>query len=106
MAVTSDDVRHVAQLARLGLAEDELARYVGQLNGILVHMEALQAVPSTGAAQAAAAAEARAEPMRLRPDVPGSVPLAIAREKFAPMMRGGFFLVPRLATHEDAGDES
>ncbi len=103
MAVTSDDVRHVAQLARLGLAEEDLTRYVEQLNGILVHMEALQAVPSAGAAHAA---EEQAEPMRLRPDVPGSVPLAIAREKFAPMMRGGFFLVPRLATHEDAGEES
>lgn len=101
MAVTPDDVRHVAQLARLGLPEGELATYVEQLNGILKHMDALQAVPSAGAADAFAEG---APSMRLRPDVPGSVALNIHREGFAPLMRDGFFLVPRLATHEDSGE--
>lgn len=104
MAVTPDDVRHVANLARLGIPEDALATYVEQLNGILVHMEALQSVASAGAAQEADDAR---EGMPLRPDEPGrSVPLARARETFAPAMRDGFFLVPRLATHEDPGDVS
>jgi aspartyl-tRNA(Asn)/glutamyl-tRNA(Gln) amidotransferase subunit C len=103
MAVTPDDVRHVARLARLGLPETQLAMYVEQLNGILAHMDALQQVPSAGAADAAAA---DAPPMRLREDVPGPVPLAIPPSAFAPEMRDGFFLVPRLATHEDLGDES
>jgi aspartyl-tRNA(Asn)/glutamyl-tRNA(Gln) amidotransferase subunit C len=103
MAVTSEDVRHVAQLARLGLPEDQLAAYVEQLNGILAHMDALQAVSSAGAADAAAAL---APSMRLRPDDLGPVPLAIPPARFAPSMRDGFFLVPRLSTHEDAGEES
>ena len=35
-----------------------------------------------------------------------SVPLLIPHEEFAPLMRDGFFLVPRLATHEDQGDRA
>ncbi|MHB1298770.1 MAG: Asp-tRNA(Asn)/Glu-tRNA(Gln) amidotransferase subunit GatC [Gemmatimonadaceae bacterium] len=103
MAVTPDDVRHVAQLARLGIPDSTLATYVQQLNSILLHMDALQAVPTSGAA---AEAESLAPGMRLRADTPGPVPLATPREKFAPRMLDGFFLVPRLATHEDAGEES
>jgi hypothetical protein len=44
--------------------------------------------------------------MPLREDVVHLVPLHIASERWAPKMVDGFFLVPRLATHEDAGDES
>lgn len=105
MAVTPDNVRHVAQLARLGIPEAELAVYVSQLNGILGHMEVLQQVKGASAAEAEAAAAAR-EGMRTRPDEPGAVKLEIPREQFAPQMKGGFFLVPRLATHEDSGEES
>ena len=35
MALTRDDVAHVAHLARLGLSDDELAMLEGQLNHIL-----------------------------------------------------------------------
>ena len=104
MAVTPDDVRHVARLARLALPEERLAQYVGQLNGILAHMEALASVPPT--AESTVADEERPGiAMRLRADDLGSVPLERAPAEFAPAMRDGFFLVPRLATHED-GEES
>ena len=103
MAVTPDDVRHVAQLARLGSADADLVGYVGQLNGILAHMDVLQRVE--GAVAATEADEVR-EGMPTRADVPGSVKLEIPREQFAPEMQGGFFLVPRLGTHEDAGEAS
>jgi len=102
MAVTPDDVRHVAELARLGIPDAELAVYVQQLNGILGHMEVLQKAQSAGAAEEA---DATRDGMRLRPDAPGAVKLEIPREQFAPEMKAGFFLVPRLATHEDAGEE-
>ncbi|MBM3898962.1 MAG: Asp-tRNA(Asn)/Glu-tRNA(Gln) amidotransferase subunit GatC [Gemmatimonadetes bacterium] len=100
MSVTPDDVRHVATLARLSIPEGELAPYVEQLNAILGHMEALQQVPSSGAA----AADAVRPGMALRADVAGAVPLTRPPAEFAPEMREGFFLVPRLATHEDAGE--
>ena len=104
MSVSRDDVRHMATLARLGIAEDRLDALVRELNGILGHMEVLQQVESAGAAVAAGAAfaaETDQPGMTLRPDVEGSVPLARAREEVAPNMRDGFFLVPRLATHDD-----
>lgn len=101
MSVTPDDVRHVAALARLSLPEDQVASYVAQLNAILGHMAALKQVPSTGAAAEAEAARAG---MALRPDVIAPVPLSRPPAEFAPQMREGFFLVPRLATHEDAGE--
>ncbi|MBL8998698.1 MAG: aspartyl/glutamyl-tRNA amidotransferase subunit C [Gemmatimonadetes bacterium] len=103
MAVTPEDVRHVAQLARMGIPEADLAVYVSQLNGILAHMEVLAKVEPGAVADAA---EAAREGMRTRPDVLGAVKLEIPREQFAPQMKGGFFLVPRLATHEDSGEES
>ena len=99
MAVTPEDVRHVAQLARMGIPEAELAVYVSQLNGILGHMEVLAKVESKGVAEEA---EAAREGMRTRADQPGAVKLEIPREQFAPQMKGGFFLVPRLTTHEDS----
>ena len=98
MAVTRDDVRHVAGLARLGIPEDALGAYVEQLNSILAHMEALARVPtsSVGADETPG--------MLLRDDRVGAVPLARALDRFAPLVREGFLLVPRLATHEDAGE--
>jgi len=101
MSVTPDDVRQVAALARLSIPEGALAPYVAQLNAILGHMEALQQVPSAGAA---AAADAARPGMALRDDVVGAVPLTRPPAEFAPQLREGFFLVPRLATHEDVGE--
>lgn len=99
MAVTPEEVRHVAGLARLGIPDAELAQYVAQLNGILGHMEVLQKVKTSGVAEADHAG------MAVRDDVVAPVKLARALGDFAPAMRDGFFLVPRLATHED-GEES
>ncbi|MFT4041064.1 MAG: Asp-tRNA(Asn)/Glu-tRNA(Gln) amidotransferase subunit GatC [Thermomicrobiales bacterium] len=44
MALSRDDVEHVAALARLGLTEDELARMQDQLSSILGHIAALEAL--------------------------------------------------------------
>ena len=103
MAVSRDDVRHIAGLARIGVPADRLDALVRELNGILAHMEVLRRVESAGALEGALDALAG---MPLAADAPPAVPLARAREDFAPSMRHGFFLVPRLATHEDAAEES
>jgi len=42
----------------------------------------------------------------LRPDVGPPIPLGRDRTDFAPRMKDGFFLVPRLSTHDDAGAAS
>jgi len=103
MAVSRDDVRHIARLARVGVAEERLDAIVAELNGILAHMESLQRVVSAGASEESRDAR---EGMPLADDVPAAVTLERAREAFAPKMQHGFFLVPRLATHEDAAEES
>ena len=114
MAVSRDDVRHIAGLARIGVPDDRLDMLVQELNGILAHMEVLQKVQSAGAS---AEADAHRNGMPLRADAGPSVALEHPIADFAPPSRtldgapmpavmDGFFLVPRLATHEDAGDES
>jgi aspartyl-tRNA(Asn)/glutamyl-tRNA(Gln) amidotransferase subunit C len=45
-AVDADTVRHVAELARLDLDEDEVERFAEQFAGVLAHFETLDDVPS------------------------------------------------------------
>jgi aspartyl-tRNA(Asn)/glutamyl-tRNA(Gln) amidotransferase subunit C len=99
MAVTREDLLHVASLARLALDETSVPRLVSELNGILEHMEVLQKVDTSGVTPAEGVGDAG---MPLRADGGPPYPLAHSRETFAPAMRDGFFLVPRLSTHEDA----
>jgi aspartyl-tRNA(Asn)/glutamyl-tRNA(Gln) amidotransferase subunit C len=101
VAVTLDDVRHIAALARLGLDDERAHTLVGELNTILAHMDVLAQVDTSGVDQSV-----EREATRLRPDEGPQIPLEHSRESFAPSMRDGFFLVPRLATHEDASEAS
>lgn len=99
MAVTREDLLHVAALARLALDEQSVPRLVNELNGILEHMDALLKVDTAGVIGAEGVGDAG---MPLRTDGGPPYPLAHTREEFAPEMRDAFFMVPRLATHEDA----
>ena len=102
MAVSESDVLHVAALARLTIDPARLPSLVRELNGILEHMDELSAV-KTGDGGRVTGDDATP----LRSDAGGvSVPITIPRDAFAPLMRDGFFLVPRLATHEDQGESS
>ena len=101
MAVSLDDVRHIASLARLAIDGARLPALAGELNSILAHMDALQRVDVSGVPADLAAGAAS---MPLRADGGQQLPLARPREAFAPAMRDGFFLVPRLATHEDVDE--
>jgi aspartyl-tRNA(Asn)/glutamyl-tRNA(Gln) amidotransferase subunit C len=103
MAVTIDDVRHIAALARLGLTDERAESLVGELNTILAHMDVLSKV-DTDRVEPVVGVGAAAAPMR--EDKGPAIPLARDIASFAPNTRDGFFLVPRLSTHEDAGDAS
>jgi aspartyl-tRNA(Asn)/glutamyl-tRNA(Gln) amidotransferase subunit C len=100
MAVTLDDVRHIASLARLEIDDARLPALAGELSAILGHMDVLQKVDVRSVPADLAAGMT---PMPLRADGGEQLRLARPREEFAPLMRDGFFLVPRLATHEDEG---
>jgi aspartyl-tRNA(Asn)/glutamyl-tRNA(Gln) amidotransferase subunit C len=97
-SVSVEDVRHVATLARLGLTDAQAEALTRDLNTILEHMAVLASVKTDAVAEAAGIGAAG---MPLAQDHGPSAPLGEPPESFAPSMRDGFFLVPRLASHED-----
>ena len=97
MAVTIDDVRHIASLARLGLGEQRAGAIVHELNTILAHMDELAKVDTVGVHEAIGVG---AEGLPVRKDAGPPFPLARSLDAFAPSIRDGFLLVPRLSTHE------
>ena len=48
MALTSDEVLHIARLARIAVTPAEVERFTAQLSGILDHFTALEAVNTEG----------------------------------------------------------
>jgi aspartyl-tRNA(Asn)/glutamyl-tRNA(Gln) amidotransferase subunit C len=92
-SLTRADVEHVAYLARLGLAEEELARLEGQLNHILDQFAKLaeldtDAIPPT--AQTIALENILRDDVA-RPSLPPAAALANAPER-----DGDFFVVPAI----------
>ncbi|HEY6089594.1 MAG TPA: Asp-tRNA(Asn)/Glu-tRNA(Gln) amidotransferase subunit GatC [Gemmatimonadaceae bacterium] len=101
MAVTREDVLHIAELARLGVDEARAEALTRELSAILAHMEVLSQV-DTASVPTAASTGATGTP--LRPDAGVPALMQGTLESFAPLMRDGFFIVPRLATHEDPAE--
>ncbi len=97
MSISIHDVRHIATLARLGLTDDRAVSLVQELNVILDHMDALSKVNTEGV-QEAIGVGARGTPTRGDHGPP--LPLERSPDAFAPSLRDGFFLVPRLTSHE------
>ena len=102
MPVTADDVKRVADLARLAVSDQDLPALVRQLNEILGHMKVLSQVDTESVCGAAGVGDAA---LHLREDRGPPIPLGRAREQFAPEMRDGFFVVPRLDIHRDGDTE-
>lgn len=46
--ISTDDVAHVARLARLSLSDDELERFTGQLGAVLEHARDVEALDTAG----------------------------------------------------------
>ena len=91
--ISRDDVAHLARLARLSLTDGELMSFAGQLDAILEHVGAIQAVDVTGV-------EATDNPLKAlnvtRPDV---VAPSLSQEQAlssAPNAVDGRFAVPRI----------
>lgn len=94
MSVSFDEVRRIARLARLGIDEARLPALASELSGILEHMAELSRVDVGPAADAAAPTGTP-----LRADEGPPVPLHRTLAEFAPEVRDGFLIVPRLTTH-------
>lgn len=53
MALTKQEVEHIALLARLGISESEVEKYASQLSSILEYVEQLKEVNTDGVAPTA-----------------------------------------------------
>lgn len=93
MSLSVDDVKRVANLARIEIGEDEARTALTQLSGIFGLIEQMQAV-DTSAIQPMSHAQDLTQ--RLRDDV---VTESDQRELFqsvAPQVESGLYLVPRV----------
>ncbi len=91
--ITKDEVAYVAHLARLSFAEEEVGRFTSQLNDILLYMEKLNEVDTTGVEPMT---HAIAQKNAFRSDtVEASLPSEISLAN-APASRGSCFEVPKV----------
>jgi aspartyl/glutamyl-tRNA(Asn/Gln) amidotransferase C subunit len=98
MSVSHGDVRHIATLARVGVDDGRLPALAAELSGILDHMAVLARVDASSVTVGARGGDGH-----LRPDSGPPIPLLRPLPAFAPMVRDGFLIVPRLATHGGEG---
>lgn len=97
MSVTPDDVRRIADLARLQPGEEDVERLTGELNAILGHMDALEEADTSGVEGGGGALPAAFRD----PEAPADVLAGGGPGAVAPDWREGFFLVPRLPALEE-----
>ena len=93
MAITQDEARKVAHLARIAVDDADLPALAQELNGILHFMEQLNEVDVTGVEPMTGVT-----PMRLkrREDVVTTGEMADKILSNAPDAREGFFAVPKV----------
>lgn len=80
MVLTTEEVRHIARLARLALTDDEVERYREQLSGILDHFEVLNEIDTSDVPPTAQSLDQVnvTRPDELRPSLPTEDVLANA----------------------------
>ena len=93
MSVNTEQVRHIAKLARIAMSDDELGRLVPELNNILGWVEQLSEVDTDGVEPLTAVIDLK---LRLRDD---EVTDGGCRDDIlanAPDAQHGFFAVPKV----------
>lgn len=97
--IDEKQVRHIAHLARLKLTDDEVARFGGQLSGILEYVEKLGEVNTDGIEPTA-----HALPVHnvFRDDVPATSYTPEQALANAPAKDPPFFRVPKVLDQETA----
>jgi aspartyl-tRNA(Asn)/glutamyl-tRNA(Gln) amidotransferase subunit C len=93
MSVDTDTVRHIARLARIAVADDELEHLAGEFNAILAFVEQLLEVDLVGVEPMTSVMSMT---MKERPDVVtvGDMHEDILRN--APARAADFFMVPKV----------
>jgi aspartyl-tRNA(Asn)/glutamyl-tRNA(Gln) amidotransferase subunit C len=94
MRIGVEEVRHVARLAELAVADADAERLAGELERIVALVERLGELEGAATGDPPVLGPAA---VTLREDVVAPVPLARPPASFAPEMRDGFFVVPRVS---------
>lgn len=98
MSIDRDTVLRVAQLAELGVREEDVEQLVQDIGNIVDYVSQLSDVPAGDDAPPFLPGPAQ---VVLRDDVVAPVPLARAPGDMAPEFIDGFFVVPRLQAMEE-----
>jgi len=93
MALTLDDVKRIAQLARIEIAPDEAGEVLERMTGIFKLIEEMQAVDTEGVEPMAHAQDVI---LRLRPDVVTESDQHVLFQSIAPQVEADLYLVPKV----------
>jgi len=93
MALTDQEVQHIASLARIRLSPEELPHYAQEINGILKWIEQLGEVNTDGVAPLASVSE---QVLPWRADVVNDGGQQEAVLANAPLQQYGCFAVPKV----------
>jgi aspartyl-tRNA(Asn)/glutamyl-tRNA(Gln) amidotransferase subunit C len=97
MALTSQDIARIANLARLELTSTESERMLTQINGFFDVVEKMRAVDTAGVEPLAhPLAAVQDVALRLRDDVASEPNQREENQRSAPAVERGLFLVPKV----------
>ena len=97
MALTSQDIARIANLARLELSAAESERMLTQINGFFDIVEKMRSVDTTGIQPLShPVAAVQDVVLRLREDVASEPNQREANQRSAPAVERGLFLVPKV----------
>ncbi len=101
-SISSDEVKHVAHLARLRLTSEELVTFTDQLRAVLDHAKDVEALelddvePMSSSSSASTSIE-----NTMRKDIPNPMLNPSDSLPQAPAVEGGRFLVPKILGEEE-----
>lgn len=93
MPLTDQEVRHIAKLARIELAESQIERTRTELGSMLGLIEQLQSIDTAGVEPMAHATDLT---LRLRDDIVTEIDHRAAYQAVAPAVENGLYLVPKV----------
>ncbi|SES90522.1 aspartyl/glutamyl-tRNA(Asn/Gln) amidotransferase subunit C [Nitrosospira multiformis] len=93
MSLSLDDVKRVANLARLEISEDEARKALIQLSGIFDLIEQMQAVDTSAITPMSHAQDVM---QRLRTDAVTEIDQRELFQSVAPQVEAGLYLVPKV----------
>ena len=93
MALSLDDVKRIAMLARLSVSEAEAEQVLGELSGVFALIEQMR---STNTKDVEPMSHAQDVMLRLRPDAVSESDQHELFQSVAPQVEAGLYLVPKV----------